>query len=198
MLISFSGAQSTGKSTLLKLCQDLIPEWNYVPEITRLVKREYDLPINEGGNNLTQTMIAGEHLRNAYTKRDVPTILDRCSLDGLVYTHWLCDHGNVTMAAYSHARWVFDNTINKYDLIVYTQPEDIPGAIDDGERSVNVEFRNQIIELFEKYMVSIPEVQILRVAGPVTSRMSFLMNKFETMGLNTMVNRDLHPYKTKL
>jgi len=197
MLISFSGAQSTGKSTLLKLCQDLIPEWNYIPEITRLVKREYDLPINEGGNDLTQMMIAGEHLRNAYTKRDVATILDRCSLDGLVYTHWLCDHGNVSMAAYNHARWTFDNTIDKYDLIVYTQPEDVP-VDNDGERSVNVEFRNQIIELFEKYMVSIPPTKLLRVVGPVKARMTFIMTAFETMGLNTMINRDLHPYKTKL
>lgn len=197
MLISFSGAQSTGKSTLLKLCQDMILEWKYIPEITRLVKREYDLPINEGGNDVTQMMIAGEHLRNAYTKRDVPTILDRCSLDGLVYTHWLCDHGGVSMSAYNHARWTFDNTINKYDLIVYTQPEDVPVA-DDGERSINVKFRNQIIELFEKYMVAIPQTKILRVAGTVPERMAFLMTQFETMGLNTLVNRDLHSDKTKL
>lgn len=197
MLISFSGAQSTGKSTLLKLCQDLIPEWNYIPEITRLVKREYDLPINEGGNDITQMMIAGEHLRNAYTKRDVPTILDRCSLDGLVYTHWLCNHGGVSMTAYTHARWAFDNTIKKYNLIVYTQPEDVP-VDNDGERSINVEFRDQIIELFESYMVCVPPTKLLRVVGTVEARMTFLMNKFETMGLNTMFNRDLHPYKTKL
>jgi nicotinamide riboside kinase len=190
MLISFSGAQSSGKSTLLKLCQDIIPEWNYIPEITRLVKRDYDLPINENGNDLTQMMIASEHLRNAYTKRDSPTILDRCSLDGLVYTHWLCDHGDVSLAAYTHARWVFDNTIDKYDLIIYTQPEDVP-VEDDGERSINVEFRNQIIDLFEKYMVNIPQTKLLRVTGPINKRMTFLMNKFETMNLNTMVNRDL-------
>jgi nicotinamide riboside kinase len=190
MLISFSGAQSSGKSTLLKLCQDIIPEWNYIPEITRLVRRDYDLPINERGSDLTQMMIAGEHLRNAYTKRYKPTILDRCSLDGLIYTHWLCDHGDVSLAAYTHARCVFDNTIEKYDLIIYTQPEDVP-VEDDGERSINVEFRNQIIDLFEKYMVEIPQAKLLRVAGPINKRMTFLMHKFETMNLNTRVNRDL-------
>ena len=197
MLISFSGAQSTGKSTLLKVCQDIIPEWNYIPEITRLVRREYDLPINEGGNDVTQMMIASEHLRNAYTKRDIPTVLDRCSLDGLVYTHWLCEYGSVSMGAYTHARWVFDNTIDKYDLIVYTQPEDVP-VDNDGERSVNVEFRDQIIELFEKYMSAIPQSKILRVTGSVKDRMTFIMSKFETIGLNTMFNRDLHPYKTEI
>lgn len=191
MLISFSGAQSTGKSTLLKKCQELIPEWNYIPEITRLVKREYDLPINESGNDITQMMIAGEHLRNAYTKRDAPTILDRCSLDGLVYTHWLCDHGNVSLSVYNYTRWIFDNTINKYDLIVYTQPEDVP-VDNDGERSVNLEFRNQIIELFESYMENIPPTKLLRVAGSVKERMTFMMCKFESMGLNTLTNRDLH------
>ncbi len=169
MLISFSGAQSTGKSTLLKVCQDAMPEWDYIPEVTRLVKREYDLPINEDGNDLTQMMIMGEHLRNAYSKRDKHVILDRCSLDGLVYTHWLCDNKKVSMGTYSHARYVFDNTIEKYNLIIYTSPEDVP-VVDDGERSINIKFRDEIIELFEQYLSNIPSQRLLRVKGTVAQR----------------------------
>lgn len=169
MLISFSGAQSTGKSTLLKVCQDAMPEWDYIPEVTRLVKREYDLPINEDGNDLTQMMIMGEHLRNAYSKRDKHVILDRCSLDGLVYTHWLCDNKKVSMGTYSHARYVFDNTIEKYNLIIYTSPEDVP-VVDDGERSINIKFRDEIIELFEQYLSNIPSQRVLRVKGTVAQR----------------------------
>lgn len=169
MLISFSGAQSTGKSTLLKVCQDAMPEWDYIPEVTRLVKREYDLPINEDGNDLTQMMIMGEHLRNAYSKRDKHVILDRCSLDGLVYTHWLCDNKKVSMGTYSHARYVFDNTIENYNLIIYTSPEDVP-VVDDGERSINIKFRDEIIELFEQYLSNIPSQRLLRVKGTVAQR----------------------------
>jgi nicotinamide riboside kinase len=175
MIISFSGPQSSGKSTLLNILQELSPSWDYIPEITRLVKREYDLPINEDGNDLTQTMIMCEHLRNAYTKRDNHAILDRCSLDGVVYTHWLCDKGNINMGTYSHARYIFDNTIDRYDLIIYTSPEDVP-VVDDGERSTNIEFRNEIIELFEKYIAGLPIEKVVRVRGSIEERVKQIQN----------------------
>ena len=182
MLISFSGAQSTGKSTLLGACQEAMPGWDFVPEVTRLVKREYDLPINEDGNDLTQMMIMGEHLRNAYSKREKHVILDRCSLDGLVYTHWLCDNKKVSMGTYSHARYVFDNTVEKYDLIIYTSPEDVP-VVDDGERSINVKFRDEIIELFEQYLSNIPSQKLLRVRGSVNQRVSQMKVMFDKFGI---------------
>ena len=183
MLISFSGAQSTGKSTLLNLWQEAVPEWSYVPEVTRLVRREYNLPINEDGNDLTQTMIMGEHLHNAFIKRDKHAILDRCSLDGLVYTHWLCDRGSVSMGTYSHARYVFDNTIEKYDLIIYTSPEDVP-VVDDGERSINIKFREEIIDLFEQYLKSVPEQKVLRVRGDVEERTRQIKTVFHKIGVS--------------
>ena len=182
MIVSFSGAQSTGKSTLLKVWQEAMPQWDFIPEVTRLVKREYDLPINEDGTDLTQTMIMCEHLRNAYTKRNNHTILDRCSLDGLVYTHWLCNKGKVTTGIYSHARYVFDNTVNKYDLIMYTSPEDVP-VVDDGERSINISFRNEIIELFEKYLSHLPSEKVLRVKGSVEERIKQISVAFNSLGI---------------
>ena len=47
MIISFTGAQSTGKTTLLNLIRDKNYDFNYVDEVTRRIKREYNLPINE-------------------------------------------------------------------------------------------------------------------------------------------------------
>lgn len=182
MLISFSGAQSTGKSTLLGMWQEIKPEWDYIPEVTRLVKREYNLPINEDGTDLTQTMIMSEHLRNAFTNRSKHAILDRCSLDGIVYTHWLCNKGKVSMGTYSHARYVFDNTIQKYDLILYTSPEDVP-VVDDGERSINVKFREEIINLFEQYLRNMPEQKVLRVRGTVIQRVEQIQEKFAQLGI---------------
>jgi nicotinamide riboside kinase len=182
MIVSFSGAQSTGKSTLLKVWQEAIPEWDFIPEVTRLVRREYDLPINEDGTDLTQMMIMGEHLRNAFTKREKHVVLDRCSLDGLVYTHWLCDNKKISMGTYSHARYVFDSTVEKYDLIIYTSPEDVP-VVDDGERSINVKFREEIIELFEQYLSDIPTQKLLRVKGSVEERVSQIGNKLNSLGM---------------
>lgn len=172
MLISFSGAQSTGKTTLLKHLWMRNKHINFVPEVTRFVKREYNLPINEAGNDLTQTMIFAEHLRNALhceVKNSV-SILDRCSLDGIVYTHWLADKKQVSMSAYSHGRFVFTQTKLLYDVIFYTSPEDVL-IEDDGERSVDVNFRDEIIKLFETYIVNNPDLNIVTLYGNVEERL---------------------------
>ena len=99
MLIGFTGAQCTGKTTLLNLLKEDLcgnkfkkasdgvyrDEWNFVPEVTRKVMRE-GLSINEDGDNLTQLFILKEHLQNHVVASSEKWILDRCILDGYVFT----------------------------------------------------------------------------------------------------------------
>ena len=65
LLISFSGAQSTGKTTLLNHLKERNTHVNFVPEVTRLIKREYGVDINEAGSEMTQALIVTEHFKNA-------------------------------------------------------------------------------------------------------------------------------------
>lgn len=188
MLISFSGAQSTGKTTLLKHLEecndgDDLP-FKFVPEVTRLVKRKYDLPINEDGTDVTQLLIIGEHLRNAYrsdSQGDYSYILDRCALDGLVYTHWLCDKRKVGMNVYNFAEYIFSLTIQKYDVIFYTSPDDVKLEA-DGERSDNASFRNEIIELFERY-IKTRDINVVVLAGTVEERLQTIKATLAEKGL---------------
>ena len=184
MLISFSGAQSSGKSTLLSKCEELLPHWNFVPEVTRYVLKEYDLPINEEGTDLTQIMILSEHLRNVYRKyeKNAPVILDRCTLDGIVYTHWLCNNKGVNLSVFSHANWVFEKTIGEYDIIFYTSPYEVP-VVDDGERSVNIKFRDEIISLFERYLKFVPNEKIVYLRGTVDERMNIIKTTLKNNNL---------------
>ena len=181
MLISFSGAQSTGKTTLLNHLQERNTHIKFVPEVTRLVRRDYNLPINEDGNDVTQLMIIGEHLRNAYKISNESNILDRCSLDGLVYTYWLCQQHKVSMSVYSFAESIFNKTINKYDVIFYTSPEDV-NLIDDGERSANSDFRDDIIKLFESYILE-SNINIVRLSGTVEERLQTIKKTLNDKGL---------------
>ena len=52
MLISFTGAQSTGKTTLLNACcnNKRFRKFHCIPEVTRKVAREQHVDINEAGD----------------------------------------------------------------------------------------------------------------------------------------------------
>ena len=160
MIFSFTGAQSTGKTTLLEhlKCKNLgNHSFEFIPEVTRLVRREYEVPINEGGDDMTQMLIMTEHIRNIYKGRTdslvrgVNKILDRCALDGIVYTHYLLDKGKISRTTYDACELIYKKLRNEYDVIFYTSPDDVE-LVDDGERSVDKHFREDIIGLFDMYL----------------------------------------------
>jgi thymidylate kinase len=151
MVISFTGAQSTGKTTLLNACKGVYGErFSFVDEVTRLVKGNYNVPINEEGTDITQLFIINTHIENAFKVYDKPegVILDRCIIDGLVYTGYLALEGKVSKWVFKYAKDVFNLLIPKVDKIFYTHPGDVE-LVADGERSVDLEFRKKIIDLFE-------------------------------------------------
>ena len=49
-------------------------------------------------------------------------------------------------------------------------------VVDDGERSTNIEFRNEIIELFEKYIAGLPIEKVVRVRGSIEERVKQIQN----------------------
>lgn len=168
MLVSFTGAQSSGKTTLLnkaKVDSDF-RNWNFVPEVTRVVKRK-GLQINESGDNMTQLYILAEHLYNHNIKHD--TVLDRCILDGLVYTLYLNYKGRVDHWVEQYARNLYDMLIDKIDIIFYTDPN-IPLAA-DGERSTDKQFKDDIVNIFNT-VISKPEVKhkVVTLTGDVITR----------------------------
>jgi thymidylate kinase len=175
MLISFSGVQSSGKTTLLKACKEIYNDrFEFVDEVTRLVKREFNVPINEEGTGLTQCLITNKHIENVLRFRETKgAILDRCILDGLCYTGYLHIEGSVPRWVFDYTKNVFKKLITQYDVIFYTDPYDV-ALIDDGERSTDVEFRNKMIETFEQAIVSyndLLENKLVRLKGTVEERM---------------------------
>lgn len=153
-LISFSGAQSTGKSTLLNACKEIYKNsFVFVPEITRELKRDFDVTINEQGTDLTQTLILAEHVKNYYRFIDKNNnqnfLLDRCILDGYVYTRYLTNIGALSDDGFKKvAERLLVELLPKHDMIFYTSPKDVK-LVNDGERSTNIQFRDDVIEIFE-------------------------------------------------
>ena len=192
MIISFTGAQSTGKTTLLNNIRSLNPFYiEYVAEVTRRIKREFNLPINESGGDLTQTMIMSDHIANVYQKYNCDNvILDRCALDGIVYTQWLYNKGKVSKEVLQWAKKIYNTLIGEYDVIFVTSPADVP-LVDDGERSVDKKFREEIIDIFDMYIddmkIYSEGENVFDVEGTVEERMKYIKNILEVRGLDIKI-----------
>ena len=178
MLVSFTGAQSTGKSTMLNMCctHPVFRKFHCVPEVTRKVKREQNLDINEQGDSVTQLFILKEHLHNHYLKGDA--LLDRCIVDGVVYTDYLYYNNMVDQWVYQYALKLFDLLAPRLDVIFYTDADDVE-LVDDGERSVNNKFRNDIILSMKSYLgYSACKDKVVYLRGSPEERMKTIL---ETM-----------------
>ena len=204
MIFSFTGAQSTGKTTLLKRLIEAnkgVDNWNFpfefVPEVTRLVRREYEVSINEGGDDITQMLIMTEHIRNVYggktdrLLRGIHQIYDRCALDGVVYSHYLLDKGKISRTTYEACELIYKKLRNKYDVIFYTSPKDVE-LVDDGERSVDVHFREDIIDLFNLYLYSInkdnkDKPRVILLEGTVEERLETIKSTLDKLNIDIKI-----------
>jgi len=181
MVISFTGAQSTGKSTLFERIKtdDRFRRFNFVTELTRTLKKDYNLKINEEGDDITQLAILNGHFLNYLKYKKNNTLMDRCILDGLVYTTYLYNKGKVSKEVAEYAELLTNKIIGNVDIIYYTEP-DIP-LKDDGERSVNVEFRDMIVKLFEESFKHY-NINVVRLNGTVENRVKIIYNNFDNYG----------------
>jgi len=168
MKIAFTGAQSTGKTTLLnRLKHDPMfnLEFDFRDEITRRMQKK-GLSINEGGNDITQLLIMNSHIKNTLIDN---VIMDRCALDGLIYTDWMYGKKKVEQWVIEYAENVFNLLIDRYDHIFYLTPEfDIE---DDGVRSTDIDFRNEIVDLFDHY-IKLYKIPVIKLTGTVEQRLN--------------------------
>lgn len=189
-LVSFTGAQSTGKTTLLQQLADNcdLRKVKFVSEVTRHIHRDYNLPINEHGGELTQFMIIADHIANIFKK--VPKhielkILDRCLVDGWAYTKFLRKHHeSVSYKLRDLAEEYMLELCQNYDVIFYTCPKDV-AIVNDGIRSVNEGFRDEIINNFELIMPNIRELtNVVDLKGSVEDRMNTVYRTLEDLGID--------------
>lgn len=171
MRIGITGAQSVGKTTLLNALRSepMFEGYAICDEVTREIK-DMGFDINEAGSDLTQLLIMQKHIVNIFMNERMLT--DRTSLDGLVYTTYLSLKHKVDMPTLEKARRIYNKTITEYDYLFYIRPEfDI---VDDGVRSTNMQFRDEVVDIFEGLISEIPRpVNVL--TGSVRERVEQVM-----------------------
>lgn len=170
MRIAISGAQGTGKTTLLNKLNELegLKDYEFKREITRIL-REQGYKINEEGDDNTQLKMIGIHLKNIDVRN---AVYDRCILDVLVYTHYLFMNGNCKLSTLDTILDIVKDNISKYDVIFYIEPEfDIEN---DNVRSTNVKFRDDIVKIFQYYIKTL-EIPVIKLRGSVDDRIKTIL-----------------------
>lgn len=194
MNITFTGPQCSGKTTLLKQMKQtrgIMDQFFYIEEVTRLVKREFNVGINEeGASDITQLLIINKELENLFKyKKELlwngcnGIVHDRCLMDGFLYTDYFHDKKLVSDNVWMQSMWYWLRFHTKYDIIFYPDPRDV-ALVDDGERSTNNDFRNVMIEKFEHYIKQWQwKERVYRLKGTVEERMEqikIVVNEYTT------------------
>lgn len=166
MKIGISGAQSVGKTTLVNALHEE-DTFRFIPLCTGLTRRvqSYGLKINEGGTDTTQRLIMQEHIVNMFMHNSF--IADRTALDGVVYSRYLYNKGQIGLHTYDFAVDVFKKVQPYYNFQFYIKPEfDIEN---DGVRSVDIEFRDEIDSIF-RYFITQYNLNVFSLFGTVEER----------------------------
>ncbi len=188
MRIAISGAQSTGKTTLLQAIKNdsIFKDFFICESPTRKVSND-NFQINEFGNDDTQLEIIKVHINNLKNKHS-NIFYDRCLLDSLVYTHYLYLKNQVNIETLEFAKKSFIDNFAKYDLICYIAPEfDI---VNDNIRSNSIEFRNTIKLIFDFY-INYYNLKIMQLTGTIEDRLNQLKNNFKYFNLRVDIHQHL-------
>jgi len=115
-----------------------------------------------------------EHIANVFMNGNMLT--DRTALDGLVYSMYLYKNNQINTNTMTYVKQVFNKVWCSYDYVFYIEPEF--EIIDDGVRSNNKQFRDEIADLFET-TIEKKELNMRRVKGSVRDRVNTIIDFLE-------------------
>ena len=165
----FTGAQSTGKSTILNHFE----EQGY-PTITEVVRNlaKQGVKVNEMGDEKSQQLIFNTYYDLLSNEKDY--VSDRGLIDVMAYTTYLYSHGKISREIYEYQLGMTGKFLDDHidDTVYFYFPIEFPVA-DDGFRSTDEEFRKEIdiniLNLLIKF-----EIVFIEVKGSVEERIDIV------------------------
>lgn len=153
MRIAFSGAQGTGKTTLLRDFLTCWPQYKTLNKSYRDIIKEKGLTHSSNTTEETQRVIRDwmyeEFKKNS---KDDRVVYDRCLLDNLVYTLWMYRYipGSISGTFVNESIDIMKESMRKLDIIFYIPANKCNFALeDDNFRDTNAEYRTQIDGIFK-------------------------------------------------
>ena len=183
MKIALSGAQSTGKSTLIRALKEdpLFSDFEVFSNITRQLSQS-GYKINELGEDKTQLEMMRIHSENASVLGSA--IYDRCVIDPYVYTLYLYRQGQVDKKTLNYAYNKMKENYKKYDIIFYIKPEfDI---VEDGVRATDITFRDEILKIFEEVLKE-ENIKTISLSGSIQERKDAVITHYSLSALISLI-----------
>jgi predicted ATPase len=154
MKIAVVGSQCTGKTTYIN---DFLKKWSMytTPEDTyRKLIKEKKLPHSKNGTEESQTAILNCLVDQAIeNSKSENVIFDRCVLDVLAYSTWLCLNDKLSEKALDQQRIIVRETLKLYDIIFFiplTKAAEV--KIEENDiRDVDVVYREEIDNIFKVF-----------------------------------------------
>ena len=183
MRIIFTGAQGTGKTTILNYFQGKQP---IITNVCRTLAKN-GVKINEMGDDESQATIFNKYC-DLLSQNDY--ISDRGLTDVMAYSKWLFEHGRLSEGEWKREQRIFKTFIKAYPAIYFYFPIEFR-IEDDGVRSTDEDFRKEIDVNILKSLQDNPEIPGLTVHGSVEERLEFInrMLQFSTRLINNFYNR---------
>lgn len=166
MRIVFTGAQGTGKTTILNHYKDL--GFNVITEVVRNLSKK-GVKINKDGDEKGQTKIFNEYKKLFNESTDF--ISDRCLVDVVAYTVYLHKQGKITEKFVNKQLKELHKFVIANPNIFYCYfPIEFDPA-DDGVRDVDTEFQKDIDETILSILGAMG-LNIVIVNGSVEDRIA--------------------------
>ena len=165
MKFGISGVHCTGKTTLIEELKkiDQLSNFKFITGQARKLKDK--VKINEQANDDTQLAILEIASQTAEIKNSID---DRCIFDVLGYTLGLHKHNRASDVVLEKVIDRYKQLIVNYTSLFYL-PAEIP-FVPDGIRSEDLEWRNDLILIFEFLKRNLTDVPIHTITGSVEDR----------------------------
>ena len=157
--VALVGASSTGKTTVYELLKNKYPKFEFINESTRTVA-SYGFPINEKGTDATQLAISSFHLEALL--RPYNLILDRCYMDLVVYSRFM---KKLNPSTFEYIENTWNRIKREYTHYIYFPIEF--ESVDDGVRSIDEKWRNEIDEEFQIVLEGVRQPYLTVTGSPM-------------------------------
>lgn len=180
MRISISGAQSTGKTTLINELSQLkeFKDYTILKSPSRFLYLNYDMKF-DSANTEIQLAILTMQAMNTLQYQD--SIFDRSLVDNLAYLKYYKERGKCDIRPETE-KFIYDissKLLAKIDYHFLLVPEF--NIMDDGVRVVDIEQQQQITQEIKELFVRF-KIDFTTVTGNIADRVSQVLWRLERYG----------------